>query len=94
MYAVLPMTARTETSDSIGAEQLNEVVVTGEKPEIKRRQASRSSDYDFFRRKLEDYFPVPVKFSRDDSGKGSITLKFSDDDQLRALVALFERLKQ
>ena len=35
MYAVLPMTARTETSDSIGAEQLNEVVVTGEKPEIK-----------------------------------------------------------
>ncbi len=35
MYAILPMTARTETSDSIGAEQLNEVVVTGEKPEIK-----------------------------------------------------------
>lgn len=76
------------------AKEAKEKISRGEKPEIKRRQAARSSDYDFFRRKLEDYFPVPVRFSRDDSGKGSITLKFSDDDQLRALVALFERLKQ
>lgn len=76
------------------AKEAKEKISRGEKPEIKRRQAVRSSDYDFFRRKLEDYFPVPVKFSRDDSGKGSITLKFRDDDQLRALVALFERLKQ
>jgi len=69
-----------------------ESISRGEKPVVKRKPA-RSSEYAFFRKELENYFPVPVKFSCNAEGKGSITLKFGNDDQLRQLVALFERLK-
>lgn len=65
----------------------------GEKPEFKKKKTSTSKDYDFFRTQLASYFPTPVKFSRTDDGKGSITLKFSNDDELQQLVALFDKLK-
>lgn len=51
------------------------------------------SPYGSFARELSNYFPTPVKFSRKDNGKGTITLSFSSDDELRELVKLFERLK-
>ncbi len=57
-----------------------------------RQQAT--GDYDFFVRDLQQYFPTAVKFSRNDSGKGSITLKFDNDEQLMQLVSAFEKLKQ
>ncbi|MCM1152188.1 MAG: ParB/RepB/Spo0J family partition protein [Muribaculum sp.] len=56
-------------------------------------QKVSSSDYDFFAKELANYFPTPVKFSRNANGKGQITLKFSSDDELQKLVALFEQLK-
>lgn len=56
--------------------------------------ASSSKDYDFFVRDLQHYFPTPVKFSRNDNGKGSITLKFDNDEQLMQLVNAFEKIKQ
>lgn len=67
----------------------------GEKPLINKKNvtSSPSSDYDFFRRDLEKYFPTPVKFSRNADGRGSITLRFKNDDELQGLVALFEKLK-
>ena len=67
----------------------------GEKPLINKKNvtSSPSSDYDFFRRDLEKYFPAPVKFSRNADGRGSITLRFKNDDELQGLVALFEKLK-
>lgn len=65
----------------------------GEKPEFKKKKSTTSKDYDFFRTQLSSYFPTPVKFSRTDDGKGSITLKFSNDDELQQLVALFDKLK-
>ncbi len=54
---------------------------------------SLSTGNDAFQRQLSNYFPTPVKFTRNASGKGSITLKFDNDDQLQRLVELFERLK-
>lgn len=57
------------------------------------RQATPREDYGFFTRQLAAVFPTPVKFSRSKDGSGSITLKFSGDDDLQKLVALFEKLK-
>ena len=61
-----------------------------------RKPATRqtSHDYDFFVRDLQQYFPTPVKFSRNESGKGSITLKFDNDEQLMQLVGAFENIKK
>lgn len=54
----------------------------------------QSHEYDFFVRDLQQYFPTPVKFSRNASGKGSITLKFDNDEQLMQLVGAFENIKK
>ena len=63
-------------------------------PTPKKNAASKSHDYDFFVRDLQQYFPTPVKFSRNASGKGSITLKFDNDEQLMQLVGAFENIKK
>lgn len=63
-------------------------------PSDESKPASSSSDYDFFVRSLEEYFPTPVKFSRTAKGSGQITLKFSSDDELQKLVEIFEQLKR
>lgn len=59
-----------------------------------RKIPERNTDYDFFARELSNYFPTPVKFTRNASGKGQIVLKFSSDDELQKLVGLFESLKK
>lgn len=66
---------------------------TGDKPTKPSKKAGDPKEYDFFVRELENYFPTPVRFSRRDNGKGSITLSFSSDEELQKLVALFEKLK-
>ncbi|MDE6057871.1 MAG: ParB/RepB/Spo0J family partition protein, partial [Muribaculaceae bacterium] len=63
-------------------------------PAAKRPTQQQSHDYDFFVRDLQQYFPTPVKFSRNASGKGSITLKFDNDEQLMQLVGAFENIKK
>lgn len=60
----------------------------------KKTTVPASHDYDFFVRDLQQYFPTPVKFSRNASGKGSITLKFDNDEQLMQLVGAFENIKK
>ncbi len=60
----------------------------------KKTSAPQSHDYDFFVRDLQQYFPTPVKFSRNANGKGSITLKFDNDEQLMQLVGAFENIKK
>ena len=60
----------------------------------KRPAQQQSHDYDFFVRDLQQYFPTPVRFSRNASGKGSITLKFDNDEQLMQLVGAFENIKK
>lgn len=70
------------------ARQLGEGSLT-DKP----RKENPAGGYEAFERELSNYFPTPVKFSRTSSGKGSITLKFDNDDQLQRLVELFEKLR-
>ena len=60
----------------------------------KRAVQPQTHDYDFFVRDLQHYFPTPVKFSRNANGKGSITLKFDNDEQLMQLVGAFENIKK
>lgn len=62
-------------------------------PDRKQKTSQNAGKYDFFARDLSTYFPTPVKFSRAENGKGSITLKFSSDEELENLVALFQKLK-
>lgn len=62
-------------------------------PANKGEKKSSSDKYDFFARDLSSFFPTPVKFSRSENGKGSITLKFSSDQELETIVALLQKLK-
>jgi ParB family chromosome partitioning protein len=57
------------------------------------RNDDATKEYDYFRKDLANYFTTPVKFSRNRDGKGSITLKFSNDAELEQIVQLFNRLK-
>lgn len=78
------------------AKDIKEAEARGEKPAINKKKAAGSQanhDYDFFRNDLQRYFSTPVKFSRKNDGRGSITLSFANDDELQQLVMLFEKLK-
>ena len=74
-------------------EQLARQYAEGDSSGPSAPKASAASGYESFQRELSNYFPTPVKFSRSESGKGSITLRFDNDDQLQRLVELFEKLK-
>lgn len=78
------------------AREINTTLAEGENPDEPRarRAASATAGYEEFRRQLEKVFPTPVRFSRKPDGKGSITLRFDNDDQLQQLVAMFEQLKK
>lgn len=66
----------------------------GENPAKPARKAAPQSDYESFRRELSAVFPVNVRFARRDDGRGSITLRFDNDDELQQLVALFDKLRR
>lgn len=77
-------------------EELARVAAEGGDPASapkKPKVLNDTKDYDFFVRDLQTYFPTPVKFTRKTDGKGQITLRFDNDEQLQQLVAAFERLK-
>ena len=74
--------------EELAREMDNESADNTDKP----RKTKRGENYSFFTRQLEEYFPTPVRFRRNDNGKGSITLTFSSDDELQQLVNLFEKL--
>jgi len=78
------------------AHDIREAEQRGERPAINKKKAAAtapSHQYDFFRRDLQRYFSTPVKFTRKSDGRGSITLSFTNDDELQQLVMLFEKLK-
>lgn len=58
-----------------------------------RKNAANLGEFGGFADSLKSLSPTPVKFSRDDAGKGSITFKFTSDEDLRKLVDLFEKMK-
>ena len=55
-----------------------------------RPKARPNHEYDEFAKTLSHRFSAPVKFSRNADGKGSITFKFSSDDELHALIKAFD----
>lgn len=73
------------------ARQFSEESAAAEKaPEQQKKDLG---EYEAFARELANYFPTPVKFARNAKGQGSITVKFGSDEELRKLVALFERFR-
>ena len=66
----------------------------GPSAERPKAAARPQADYDAFRRELSAVFPVNVKFARRDDGRGSITLRFDNDDELQQLVTLFDKLRR
>ena len=67
---------------------------TADKPEGETQKPSRPAELDSLERDFSSYFPVPVKVARSRSGKGTVTFRFSSDDELHSLVRIFERLRQ
>ncbi len=56
-------------------------------------KGEKSEDIRLLEKNFTDYFSMPVRVSRSQNGKGSVTFKFSSDDELHQLVKIFERLK-
>lgn len=52
--------------------------------------ARPAHDFDILKKHLSEAFKTPVKFTCDASGKGSITFKFSGEDDLARLITLFD----
>lgn len=67
---------------------------TADKPEGETQKPSRPAELDSLERDFASYFHVPVKVARSRSGKGTVTFRFSSDDELHSLVRIFERLRQ
>lgn len=67
---------------------------TADKPEGETQKAARPAELDSLERDFASYFPVPVKVARSRSGKGTVTFRFTSDDELHSLVRIFERLRQ
>lgn len=67
------------------ARQLND-------PEAKKQDADAQPDdpYAGFATKLSERFNTPVKFTRNASGRGAITIRFSSDDELHRLIKALE----
>lgn len=60
-----------------------------------RRQSKyNSADFDILKRHLSSTFGTPVKFVCNDSGKGSITFPFKNDDELARLITIFDNLSK
>lgn len=62
----------------------------------KARKGSTGNDlgcYAPFARDFSDFFPTPVKFARSADGKGSVTFKFTSDEEFQKIVDLFEKMK-
>ncbi len=76
------------------AREINEAENAPVTEQPRKQPATSAGNYDFFAKELSNYFPTPVKFRRQDDGRGTITLKFESDDELQQLVTLFEKLKQ
>ena len=75
-------------------EELARMMATPDERETPTR--ARGNDFGAFSdfaNSLSDISPTPVKVARKADGNGSITFKFTSDEELRKLVELFERMK-
>lgn len=65
----------------------------GGEEDTTKQKAAKSAELEVLERDLSSYFPVPAKVTRAGNGKGSVTFKFTSDDELHELVKIFERLR-
>ncbi len=65
----------------------------GTAPEKPAKTAPDYGAFASFADSLSSFSPTPVKFARAADGKGSITFKFTSDEELQRLVELFEKMK-
>lgn len=54
--------------------------------EIKKPARDSNEEYEAFAVRLSQRFNTPVKFTRNAKGRGSITIKFTSDDELHRLI--------
>lgn len=76
------------------ARQIEEGADTAAEKDDRPKSEVDTKANSLFTSELSKYFPTPVKFNRKPDGKGSITLRFNNDDELGRLVELFEKIKQ
>ena len=67
-------------------EKLARELAEGSKKPAREQNDNTHDEYDGFARQLSQRFSTPVKFTRNASGKGSITIKFANDDELHRLI--------
>lgn len=60
----------------------------------KARAARLPQEYDILRTRLSGFFQTKVQMSCNASGKGKITIPFASEQQLEAIIALFDRMKE
>lgn len=85
--------------DDLSVRRVEEMArkLTEKGEEEKKDKGEKGEDYgEFaqFAKNLGDLSPTPVRFMRNAAGKGSITFKFSTDEELEKLICLFETLKR
>lgn len=73
------------------AKEINEAGDEGDAPSRVRQAVP--ARVEAWQRQIQNVMPAPVRLNRKPDGKGTITLKFDNDEELQQLVALFERLK-
>ena len=81
-----------ESPTGLSVRAVEQIVREGLTPagQTARPKARPNHEYDEFAKNLSHRFSAPVKFSRNADGKGSITFKFSSDDELHALIKAFD----
>ena len=52
-----------------------------------------NTDFDVLKKHLSATFNVPVKFTCNDAGKGSISFQFRNEDELMRLISAFDTIK-
>lgn len=85
--------------DDLSVRRVEEMArkLTEKGEEEKKDKGEKGEDYgEFaqFAKNLGEVSPTPVRFMRNAAGKGSITFKFSTDEELEKLICLFETLKR
>ena len=78
---------RVEQLAREAAEEMAHEAQSDSRPEVK---ADPAADRQICSR-LSEYFDAPVKLKRSTGGKGSITLSFGSEDELKRLLAILEK---
>ena len=60
----------------------------------KKKTNSNSDDFDILKQHLSNYFNTKVQFNCNKSGKGKITIPFSNPEELEHIIAMLDTMKK